>query len=641
MDHFARLLPSFPKLFDNNKSETNSEVKPETDQNDSKTQTLPEQEPLVLSRENLAFEEDEKHLEPKDTSADSASSTLETTVELMESETGPDAKELEKEGDNSGISVGQVNGNDVISAEEETRHDENDQGPKMKPVLESISAFALQFMDANAPEIKVDKPQTLFSVATGDSSDTPPEKTPQSPRRHTEHNVTNKLLEKNSLLPEAALTKRRHSDFAVSAPRPVNDELASQDLKKHDSVGAGQSIVRKGSHPDVIRASRGPQWSPSLERKRLDEAKKGKKKDERRKTLAELALEAGYTPNIDTEMPVYQPGSLQVIKADPSKGSSESLLSEHGEEHYNSVPVTGELFVSLRYEMPSKRFEVHVLSANNLSSADAKRSSSDPYVKTYLLPDRRSKRKTKTKKDTLNPHFDEILEYFMGYDELLTRTLHLSVWHKMIGRNCFLGEIKIPMNHFVEAGNSLERPVAKWFNLTEKTDETDGLPSIPCELVLSLKYVTADKVKKKGRTKGELHVHLLEARNLPGMDANGMSDPYCKCLLLPDKKGKTKHKTPVIKRTLNPTFDHKFNYEELSPEDLKERVLEITIYDFDLASSDEFLGGVRLGLGTSSNKWDDSTEDESQIWNTMLSRSNVWIQVVVPLRSTMVSTKNM
>ena len=32
------------------------------------------------------------------------------------------------------------------------------------------------------------------------------------------------------------------------------------------------------------------------------------------------------------------------------------------------------------------------------------------YVKSYLLPDKRSKRKTKPKKDTLNPHFDEVLE---------------------------------------------------------------------------------------------------------------------------------------------------------------------------------------------------------------------------------------
>ena len=90
----------------------------------------------------------------------------------------------------------------------------------------------------------------------------------------------------------------------------------------------------------------------------------------------------------------------------------------------------------------------------------------------------------------------------------------------------------------------------------------------------------------------------------------------------------------------NPSFNHKFSYEEVSPDDLKERVLEITIYDFDRASADEFLGGVRLGLATSTNEWDDATEDECQIWQTMLSRSNVWIQVVVPLRSSMVSKKN-
>ena len=60
------------------------------------------------------------------------------------------------------------------------------------------------------------------------------------------------------------------------------------------------------------------------------------------------------------------------------QGSNESLQSDPGEEHYSSVPVTGELFVSLRYEMPSKKFEVHVHSANNLACADAKKSSSDP-----------------------------------------------------------------------------------------------------------------------------------------------------------------------------------------------------------------------------------------------------------------------
>ena len=102
--------------------------------------------------------------------------------------------------------------------------------------------------------------------------------------------------------------------------------------------------------------------------------------------------------------------------------------------------------------------------------------------------------------------------------------------------------------------------------------------------------------------------------------------------LLPDKKGKTRHKTPIVKRCLNPSFDYKFTLEDQSLSDLKARVLEITLWDYDLASSDEFLGGIRLGLGTSSNLWDDSNSAESQIWQTILSRHNVWVQVVLPLR---------
>ena len=57
--------------------------------------------------------------------------------------------------------------------------------------------------------------------------------------------------------------------------------------------------ARKGSSSDVIRVARGPQWSPSLERKKIEEAKKEKKTETRRKTLAELALEAGYTVSIE------------------------------------------------------------------------------------------------------------------------------------------------------------------------------------------------------------------------------------------------------------------------------------------------------------------------------------------------------
>ena len=49
------------------------------------------------------------------------------------------------------------------------------------------------------------------------------------------------------------------------------------------------------------------------------------------------------------------------------------------EENYCSgIQVTGELFVSMRYEMRFNKFELHVHNANNLASADSKKGSSDP-----------------------------------------------------------------------------------------------------------------------------------------------------------------------------------------------------------------------------------------------------------------------
>jgi len=167
---------------------------------------------------------------------------METTLESIDSEGSHDIKDSQIEGDDSGISVTHVNGSNVSpteegttagGAEEDQDHEKSDR--HMQPVLKSISAFAMQFTVVSPPEIKVDKPLTLSAVAKGlDQKDAPPPSPPSSPRRHTEHNIKN-TVKKNTLLPEAALIKRRHSDFAVSAPRPVNEDLATADLKKRGS----------------------------------------------------------------------------------------------------------------------------------------------------------------------------------------------------------------------------------------------------------------------------------------------------------------------------------------------------------------------------------------------------------------------
>jgi hypothetical protein len=62
-----------------------------------------------------------------------------------------------------------------------------------------------------------------------------------------------------------------------------------------------------------------------------------------------------------------------------------------------------------------------------------------------------------------------LTQYHIGYDELLTRTLLLTVWNDdLFGRNDFLGEVVIPLGSFIEKGNSLANSTARWHKLCEK-----------------------------------------------------------------------------------------------------------------------------------------------------------------------------
>eukprot|EP01052_Picozoa_sp_SAG31_P020104 SAG31_NODE_1496_length_8102_cov_4.478321_3_plen_1476_part_00 len=75
----------------------------------------------------------------------------------------------------------------------------------------------------------------------------------------------------------------------------------------------------------------------------------------------------------------------------------------------------------------------------------------------------------------------------------------------------------------------------------------------------------------------------------------GTSDPYVELRFTPEGDGKVKQqrqKTPVIKRDLNPVWTHGnvFNF-RMASETAK---LKLTVFDWDLASADDFMGEVRI-----------------------------------------------
>ncbi|ELU00294.1 hypothetical protein CAPTEDRAFT_184235 [Capitella teleta] len=325
-----------------------------------------------------------------------------------------------------------------------------------------------------------------------------------------------------------------------------------------------------------------------------------------------------------------------------SRESLASFYSDAGDGVHGKIPVSGEIQFALEYNYKLGQFEVHVKSCRDLAPADSKKKRSDPYVKTYLLPDKSKtgKRKTKVKKHSLSPCFDETLKYQLTKSELETRTLWLTVWsYGNFGRNDFLGEVTIPLDyyHFTDT-------TPRWHKLLERNPAVSTL-AYKGDLEVALKYISPenipkDKSKKSKESRGELQVMIKGARNLTAVRANGFSDSFCKGYLLPEKSSRVKKKTPVIKKNVNPLWNHNFIFENLPWEDLKDRCLELTVWDHDRLTSNDFLGGVRLSLGTGNSAdkevdWMDSTGKEISIWQRMLDSPNYWIEDTLSLRPSM------
>ncbi|XP_054916632.1 multiple C2 and transmembrane domain-containing protein 1 isoform X4 [Poeciliopsis prolifica] len=96
--------------------------------------------------------------------------------------------------------------------------------------------------------------------------------------------------------------------------------------------------------------------------------------------------------------------------------------------------------------------------------------------------------------------------------------------------------------------------------------------------------------RKSQLWRGIVSITLIEGRNLTPMDPNGLSDPYAKFRLGPQK-----YKSKTMSKTLSPQWREQFDlhlYEETGG------VLEITVWDKDTGRRDDFIGRCQLDLST-------------------------------------------
>nr|XP_054753672.1 synaptotagmin-like protein 5 [Lytechinus pictus] len=149
---------------------------------------------------------------------------------------------------------------------------------------------------------------------------------------------------------------------------------------------------------------------------------------------------------------------------------------------------------------------------------DAKKNKSDPYIKTYLLPDKskNSKRKTRTKKGTINPNYSENLKYPISQSELETRTLSVAVWHyDRFGHNMFLGEVLLPLD-----GVDLTSYPVKWHQLMTRVPPTETKPiSYKGDIVLALMFEPLlDEKNKNGTSESKSSQRREEERPISQAD---------------------------------------------------------------------------------------------------------------------------
>ncbi|WKX97004.1 hypothetical protein Q1695_013007 [Nippostrongylus brasiliensis] len=254
----------------------------------------------------------------------------------------------------------------------------------------------------------------------------------------------------------------------------------------------------------------------------------------------------------------------------------------------------GRIQYKLDYDFQQGQLSVTVIQAEDLPGMDMS-GTSDPYVKLYLLPEKKKKVETKVHRKTLNPVFNETFIFKVAFNEITAKTLVFAVYDfDRFSKHDQIGQVLIPLGK-IDLGQVIE----EWKDIAPPPDDKEAEKSLG-DICFSLRYVP---------TAGKLTVVILEAKNLKKMDVGGLSDPYVKIVLMQGGKRLKKKKTSIKKCTLNPYYNESFSF-EVPFEQIQKVSLMITVMDYDKLGSNDAIGRCLLGCN--------ATGAELRHWMDML-----------------------
>nr|XP_013815148.1 PREDICTED: extended synaptotagmin-3 [Apteryx mantelli mantelli] len=242
----------------------------------------------------------------------------------------------------------------------------------------------------------------------------------------------------------------------VPPPKP---EVSKVPLVSKDSA-ALESLTKKDSSEDVDPNDSSAEPVANDTVAGLTETESEQNPEHR--LSATLQTRAAVVPTLPVIQELRLAPSVASLGSLPSSCfdlSSSNLDLQNGTE----MPL-GEIQLTVRYASIRQSLIVLVNGCRNLVPSSNR--GVDPYVRIYLLPDRRwtSRKKTSVKKKTLNPQYDEKFEFFESLEDVKKRTLDIAVKNSrpfISQERKELGKVRIDLSQ-----EDLIKGFAQWYELT-------------------------------------------------------------------------------------------------------------------------------------------------------------------------------
>ncbi|KAL5965964.1 Double C2-like domain-containing protein beta [Taenia solium] len=426
------------------------------------------------------------------------------------------------------------------------------------------------------------------------------------------------------LIPSTGGVQARDDDWTRIEKRPPEPVTPNEGFGSHSGFTNVKSSLEEPNGPGAVTATSGsgaathsggphnlfdsPTWKPLLEQQQRQH-----------QTLLSSPIS-----RIDQKVPgqiheSLSQNSFRSIERSPQRGSESkvqslfpetrlglgvsnpkiapSTFTQSSELKFNKVSPScrrsaisfaeaplGILYFSVTHDLTNCELHVRIHNAKNLIAMDAN-GLSDPFVVCQLLPTAGKQFRTRTIPQNLNPVWNETFTFVdLDNRKLEKNVLRLAVLDADTFGADWLGEYRLGLGELLPDRLSEfavplnpRKPLSK--EIDDLANPTRG------KIQIALRYI--DEAK-------ELCVEVLRCADLASMDHNGLSDPFVKLYLRPDKLRKTKQKTKVKKSTLFPEFHEQFFF-AMDALEVNKRTLEITVWDFDRGVKNDFIGGLTLG----------------------------------------------